>query len=124
MFLLNCSARWRCDNGHEVTYDWSDDGGEASFRAALEVIDQALNHQSGRLGAMVTPAQIDTCNAVFSPTAEEVEQARHIVDAFDRPENSARNVISVDGRMVERLHADMARRTLAIAALVKRDAPA
>jgi cytosine/adenosine deaminase-related metal-dependent hydrolase len=58
---MHRSARWRCDNGHEVTYDWSPDGGEASSRAALEVIDRALNHESGRLGAMVTPAQIDTC---------------------------------------------------------------
>jgi cytosine/adenosine deaminase-related metal-dependent hydrolase len=58
---MHRSARWRCDNGHEVTYDWADDGGEASFHAALEVIDQALDHGSGRLGGMVTPAQIDTC---------------------------------------------------------------
>lgn len=58
---MHRSARWRCDNGHEVTYDWSADGGEASFRAALDVIDQARAHDSGRLGGMVTPAQIDTC---------------------------------------------------------------
>ena len=58
---MHRSARWRTDNGHEVRYDWSDDGGEASFRAALDVVDRALNHESGRLGAMITPAQIDTC---------------------------------------------------------------
>jgi citrate lyase subunit beta/citryl-CoA lyase len=46
---------------------------------------------------------------------EEVAQARQIVAAFDLPENHGRGVIALDGRMVERLHADIARRTLAIA---------
>jgi citrate lyase subunit beta/citryl-CoA lyase len=46
---------------------------------------------------------------------EEVAQARKVIAAFDLPENKSKGVVSIDGRMVERLHADMARRTVAIA---------
>jgi cytosine/adenosine deaminase-related metal-dependent hydrolase len=55
------SARWYTDNGHEVKYEWSEDGGAAAFSAALEVADRALGHECGRLSAMITPSQIDTC---------------------------------------------------------------
>ena len=64
---------------------------------------------------LIHPSQIDPCNAAFSPSAEEVAQARKIIAAFDLPENHGKGVIQLDGRMVERLHADMARRTVAIA---------
>ena len=40
---------------------------------------------------------------------------RSIIAAFELPENAARGAIRLDGQMVERLHADMARRTIAIA---------
>jgi citrate lyase subunit beta/citryl-CoA lyase len=69
---------------------------------------------------LIHPAQIEPCNAAFSPSAEEVAQARRIIAAFDLPENKAKGVVSIDGRMVERLHADMARRTVAIAAATGR----
>src|SRR5712671_3816579 len=64
---------------------------------------------------LIHPGQIEACNAIFTPAAEEVAQARRIVEAFDLPENAARGAIQLDGRMVERLHADMAKRTIAIA---------
>ena len=38
-----------------------------------------------------------------------------MIAAFDLPENKSKGVVLIDGRMVERLHADMARRTVAIA---------
>jgi len=64
---------------------------------------------------LIHPSQIEACNAVFTPPAEEVAEARRIVAAFELPENAARGAIQLDGRMVERLHADIARRTIAIA---------
>ena len=64
---------------------------------------------------LIHPGQIDACNAIFTPPPEEVVHARKIIAAFERPENAARGAISLDGQMVERLHADMARRTIAIA---------
>ena len=64
---------------------------------------------------LIHPSHIDACNAIFTPPAEEVAEARKIVAAFERPENASRGAIQLDGRMVERLHAEMARRTIAIA---------
>ena len=64
---------------------------------------------------LIHPNQIEPCNQAFSPSAEEVAQARKIIAAFDLPENKSKGVVSIDGRMVERLHAEMARRTIAIA---------
>jgi citrate lyase subunit beta / citryl-CoA lyase len=67
---------------------------------------------------LIHPNQIEACNAAFSPSAEEVAQANKIIAAFDLPENHGKGVIQLDGRMIERLHADMARRTVAIAAAI------
>lgn len=64
---------------------------------------------------LVHPSQVETCNAVFSPAAAEVAEARRIIAAFDLPENREKGVLQIDGRMVERMHADIARRTVAIA---------
>jgi citrate lyase subunit beta/citryl-CoA lyase len=67
---------------------------------------------------LIHPGQIDACNAIFTPPEEEVAQARKIIAAFEQPENAARGAIQLDGRMVERLHADMARRTIAMAGAI------
>ena len=64
---------------------------------------------------LIHPSQIEPCNAIFSPKADEVAEARSIIAAFDQPENKDKGVLQLDGRMVERMHADMARRTVAIA---------
>ena len=71
---------------------------------------------------LIHPSQIDICNEVFAPTPAEVEGAAAIIEAFGLPENAGKGVIQLNGRMVELLHADMARRTLAIAeAIAERD---
>ncbi|MGA7452504.1 MAG: CoA ester lyase, partial [Rhodoplanes sp.] len=49
------------------------------------------------------------------PRADEVALARKMIEAFDMPENQNKGVVQIEGRMVERLHAEMARRTVAIA---------
>jgi citrate lyase subunit beta / citryl-CoA lyase len=64
---------------------------------------------------LIHPGQIEACNIIFTPPADEVTQARRIIAAFELPENASRGAIQLDGRMVERLHAEMAKRTLAIA---------
>ncbi len=69
---------------------------------------------------LIHPNQIGPCNTAFSPAPEEVEQARKIIAAFDLPENAHKGVVQIDGRMVERMHADMARRTVAIAEAIER----
>jgi citrate lyase subunit beta/citryl-CoA lyase len=91
-----------------VYNDFADDDGlAAECRHGLEL------GMDGK--TLIHPRQIAICNEVFSPSAEEVDWARKIVGEFDRPENAALNVMSIDGKMVERLHADMARRVIALA---------
>ena len=59
--------------------------------------------------------QVEAANAAFSPSAEEVAWSRVVVAAFDSPENAAKGVLKVEGRMVERLHLAQARRVIAVA---------
>jgi len=73
---------------------------------------------------LIHPQQIAPCNEAFSPAADEVAWARKIIAAFDLAENANKGVIQVEGRMVERLHADMARRTVAIAEAIAAAQPA
>lgn len=63
---------------------------------------------------VIHPTQIAIANEVFGPSAEEVAAAEKIVAVFEKPENAGKGAISLDGRMVELLHRDMARRTLAL----------
>jgi citrate lyase subunit beta / citryl-CoA lyase len=69
---------------------------------------------------LIHPKQIAACNEAFSPAPDEVAAARKIIAAFDLPENAGKGVIQIEGRMVERLHADMARRTVEIADMIAR----
>jgi citrate lyase subunit beta / citryl-CoA lyase len=64
---------------------------------------------------LIHPGQIDICNEAFAATSAEIESAAAIIAAFALPENAGKGAIQLNGRMVELLHADMARRTLAIA---------
>jgi citrate lyase subunit beta/citryl-CoA lyase len=84
---------------------------EQGFRAECE--------QGRTLGmdgkTLIHPGQIALCNELFSPAPEEVAWSRRIIAAFKLPENAAKGVITIDGRMVERLHLAMAERVAAIA---------
>jgi len=73
---------------------------------------------------LIHPRQIEPCNDAFSPSPEEVEMARKMIAAFEEPGNENKGVIQIDGRMVERLHAEMARRTVAIADAIAKAQPA
>jgi citrate lyase subunit beta/citryl-CoA lyase len=67
---------------------------------------------------LIHPGQIAAANEIFAPSVEEVDNARAIVAAFDQPENAGKGAISLNGRMVERLHAEMAGRVLALAEVI------
>ena len=64
---------------------------------------------------VIHPSQIEPCNAAFAPSAAELESAQKIVAAFALPENKGKGAIKLDGHMVERLHAESAERTVALA---------
>jgi citrate lyase subunit beta/citryl-CoA lyase len=66
---------------------------------------------------LIHPSQIAPANRVFTPTANEVAWAEAIDAAFKDPQNAGKGAIRIDGKMVELLHLEDARRTLAVAAL-------
>jgi len=68
---------------------------------------------------LIHPSQVEPCNTTFAPSADEVDKAGRIIAAFEEAEQAGRGVVTVDGRMVENLHVEQARRTLAIAAAIK-----
>jgi citrate lyase subunit beta / citryl-CoA lyase len=69
---------------------------------------------------LIHPSQIGPANAAFGPDDEAVAAARRMLTVFDAPENRERGVVAVDGKMVERLHVEAARRTLALAEAIAR----
>ena len=64
---------------------------------------------------LIHPSQIADCNQVWAPTEDEIAQARAVISAFEDAERDGRGVVTVEGRMVENLHRDIALRVLATA---------
>ena len=75
--------------------------------------------QGRRLGfdgkTLIHPSQVDPANATWAPSAEAIDHAERVIAAFEEAEAEGRGVITVDGRMIENLHVDNARRVLATA---------
>ena len=64
---------------------------------------------------VIHPKQLEPCNTVFAPSEDEVAFARAVMAAFALPENADKGALRLEGKMVERLHAQMAARTVAMA---------
>lgn len=64
---------------------------------------------------LIHPKQIEIANAAYSPSAEDIADAQLIVDTYALAENADAGILQINGRMVERLHLDMARQTLQLA---------
>jgi citrate lyase subunit beta/citryl-CoA lyase len=91
-----------------VHLDLSDDAG---FEAACR--------QGRDLGfdgkTLVHPRTIEAANRAFAPGPEEVAQARRVIAAHAEAFAAGRGVVVVDGRLVEALHVEDARRVVALA---------
>jgi citrate lyase subunit beta/citryl-CoA lyase len=103
----------------------------AAHAAGIDVLDGVYNDLGNTAGflqeceqardfgfdgkTLIHPNQIEPCNQVFSPDAQEIAQARAMIAEFEKPENRGKGVVQIGGRMVERMHAEMAERTVAIA---------
>jgi citrate lyase subunit beta / citryl-CoA lyase len=110
-FLSTCVLAARAYGLDVLDGVFNDFSDEAGFRGECE-----HGRDIGMDGkTLIHPGQIAVANEVFAPSAEEVEKARGIIAAFDLPENRGKGAINLDGRMVEILHADIARRTVALA---------
>ncbi len=64
---------------------------------------------------LVHPDQVEPTNRIWAPTEDQVVHARRVIEAFDEAKAEGKGVVTVDGRMIENLHVDNARRTLAVA---------
>jgi citrate lyase beta subunit len=82
---------------------------EAAFRA--EAGQGKLLGFDGK--TLIHPSQVDPCNAVFSPSAQEVAHAEAMISAYQAALSAGRGVATLDGQMVEILHVEQARRLLA-----------
>ena len=124
-------SRARLVPGRAPMVGWLSDCVLAAHAYGIDILDGVFNDISDSAGfaaecaqgrdlgfdgkTLIHPSQIDACNAAFSPGADEIATARKMIAAFERPENRDKGAIALDGRMVERMHAEMARRTIAIA---------
>ncbi|AGT09642.1 HpcH/HpaI aldolase/citrate lyase family protein [Paracoccus aminophilus] len=70
--------------------------------------------------SLIHPAQIEVANEVFAPSAQELDLSRRQIAAFEEAEAQGRGIAVVDGRIVENLHIETARATLARAEAIAR----
>ncbi len=68
---------------------------------------------------LIHPSQVEPCNAAFAPSVDEVEYSRRVIAVFDEARADGRGVVTVDGRMIENLHVEEARRVLLVQAAIE-----
>ena len=82
------------------------------FRDQEGLLRYATNaRRDGFTGMLaIHPGQVEVINAAFLPTAEEIERAERIVQAFSK--NPGAGAVGLDGRMIDRPHLVQAQRLL------------
>jgi len=68
---------------------------------------------------LIHPGQVEPCNRVFAPTEAQIEESRAVLEAWETALAEGRGVATVNGRMIENLHVDNARRILAVAEAIE-----
>ena len=75
--------------------------------------------QSRQLGfsgmSCIHPSQIDAINATFSPTAEEIDYCRKVLQAFKEANARGDGSIALGGQLIDRPIVERARRTMEMA---------
>lgn len=64
---------------------------------------------------LIHPGQVQVCNEVFAPSADQVDDARAVIEAFEAAQAQGRGVATVGGRLIESLHVETAHKVLATA---------
>ena len=67
---------------------------------------------------LIHPAQVAVTNECFAPSEAELDLAHRQIEAFEEVEKSGQGVAVVDGKIVENLHVETAKKTLAKAAAI------
>jgi len=94
-----------------VHLDLADDAG---FRAAC-VQGRELGFDGKTL---IHPKTVPVANEVFAPSEAEVSQARRIIAAHAEAAAAGKGVVLLDGKLIENLHVEMAKRTMTLAEAV------
>ena len=109
-WLMNCVAAARAAGIAIIDGVYNDFKNDDGLRAeALQGADFGMDGKT-----IIHPRQISTCNEIFAPSEQEIETAQGIIAAFASPENQGKGAISLNGRMVELLHCEMAKNTIAL----------
>ena len=69
---------------------------------------------------MIHPKQIAAANAAFAPSREEIDWSRRIIAAHGEAVAASKGVVLVEGRLIEHLHVENARRLVALAEEIDR----
>ena len=72
------SGHWYTPNGKDHLYTWYEEKGFENLDRALELIDAAAEHPSGRLHGMVGPAQADTCTVEMFHRCKDAAETRGV----------------------------------------------
>jgi citrate lyase subunit beta/citryl-CoA lyase len=116
-------------DGQEVLYARSQlviDSGAAGIRSPFDLVHLDIRDDEGleaearlarslgfRGKVCIHPAQIEIVNRVFSPTKEEQERARRVIEAYEHALADGRGVVALDGEMIDLPVVERARRVLA-----------
>jgi citrate lyase beta subunit len=65
--------------------------------------------------ALIHPGQVEIVNRVFTPSEQELLQARRIIETFEKAKEEGKGAAQLDGKLVENVHVAMAERLLKIA---------
>jgi citrate lyase subunit beta/citryl-CoA lyase len=116
-------------DGQEVLYARSAlvvDSAAAGIRSPFDLVHLDTNDEEGLAeGALLArslgfrgkvcihPAQVEIVNRVFSPTREDADRARRVVEAYERGLANGRGVVALDGEMIDLPVVERARQILA-----------
>lgn len=64
---------------------------------------------------LIHPSQLEPCNDVYGPSDAQLEEARAIIEGFEEAQKAGKGVVTVNGRMIENLHVEHAKRQVAMA---------
>jgi citrate lyase subunit beta / citryl-CoA lyase len=79
-----------------------------------------LSYKHGFLGSScIHPGNVEILNRCFSPTQEEIEHSRKLIDVFERSLAAGRASTTLDGRMIDYPHYERAKQILARSAKIE-----
>ncbi len=105
-----CMLAARAENIEILDGVYLDLGDEEGFRAScLQGLEFGFDGKT-----LIHPKQLAGANETFAPSSSELEFARRIIEAFGEAETQGKGVVLLDGKLIENLHVENARRLVAL----------